>query len=272
MIKKIFSFIACIVMMTAVSVVASAASEYGDERVVDRAGLFTDSEENSLREITDKIKEEFGFDCVMVTVNSYYNDNMLGAYSPMDLSDYAYKFYNNGDYGYNGIIFVVSMSTREWWFLQFGEGKTIISDSYGLEWLEYKVLDELKDGEYYECFDKFASSVYDFAKEATNNKPYSTGNPYLDFEAYWGKIKGKLIVIIIICVAALALIAWILIRTMKTVKKQPDANSYVKSGSFNLYFRNDTFMYSNTTRTRVNSGSRGGRGGGGSRGGRGGRF
>lgn len=314
MIKKIFSLLACLtVAVTMASPLYAHAetdlydyyyeddffSEYDDwlddttdddaldengelKRVVDKANILTVNEEDDLRESIDKIINEYQFDCVILTVDSY-----SGSY--MDISDYAYNYYMNngygldfknsnllggvhGQYGRDGIIFVVSMNTREWWFLQFGVGKVVISDSYGLEWLEYKVMDELKDGEYYECFDKFVSSVYDFAKEAANNKPYSTGNPYLDFEAYWGKIKGKLIVIIIICAAALALIAWLLIRTMKTVKKQPDANSYVKSGSFKLYFRNDTFMYSNTTRTRVSSGSRGGRGGGGSRGGRGGRF
>lgn len=271
MMKKIFSTLACILVMTAVSVTASAASGYGEERVVDNAYLLTDSEESTLRETTDKIKEEFDFDCVLVTVGSYTHDNMLGAYSPIDLSDYAYNVYQNSDYGNNGVIFVVSMSQREWWILSFGEGHDIISDEYGKEWLEYKVLDELSDDEFYEAFDKYVSSVYDFVKEARENKPYSTTNPNLDLEAYGAKVKDKLLVIIIIIAAVLGITAFVLLRMMKTVKPKPNATDYLKQGSFKLRLSQDIFQYSHTTRTRKSSGGSGG-GGGGSRGGRGGRF
>ncbi|MBQ4096309.1 MAG: TPM domain-containing protein [Oscillospiraceae bacterium] len=317
MMKKIFSLLACLtVAVTMASPLYAHAetdvyddyyyeddflSEYDDwlddtadddtlgetgelKRVVDKANLLTVNEEDDLKESIDKLIDEYQFDCVILTVDSFGGNYM-------DISDYAYNYYlNNGygldyknsdfsasvqdEYGRDGIIFVVSMNTREWWFLQFGDGKKVISDSYGLEWLEYKVIDELSDGDYYECFDKFVTSVHDFVREASEDKPYGTLHPKIDVEAYWEKINDKIIIIIAITVVALLIIASLLKKTMKTVMRQPDANSYVKRGSFKLYFMNDTFLRTSTTRTRVKS-SGGGRGGGsrgGSRGGRGGRF
>lgn len=165
------------------------------------------------------------------------------------------------------------MGTREWWFLQFGEGKDYISDSYGLEWLEFKVIDELSDDEYYECFDQFVDSVYAFVEEAKDNKPYSAFHQKLDGDVLFKKAKDYfpiLFVMIIIGVVIVVAIGKALIKQMKTVKMQPNGNNYLKNGSFKLHASNDVFSHTHTTRIRVKSSGSGGRGG--SRGGRGGRF
>ena len=65
------------------------------------------------------------------------------------------------------------------------------------------------------------------------------------------------------------IVVFILKGQMKTVRRKPDANSYVRDGSFQLTRAQDIYLYTTTTRRKIesdnnhgNHGSRGGSGGG----------
>lgn len=71
------------------------------------------------------------------------------------------------------------------------------------------------------------------------------------------------------------LITWVFIAKLKNTKRQISAKGYIKENSFFLKNRRDSYLYSRTTKTRIQNnnsgssrgGSRGGRRGGGHRGG-----
>lgn len=252
-----------------------AEGEYDDSlpRVVDEVGLLSEGEISQLEKEMRGILEEYGFDCSVVVVDSYYPEAVT-------IMGYADNYYDYGGYGVgpeaDGIMFVVAMDTREWWLTTCGYGMIALND-YGLEWIEDEVIGMLSEGDYYGCFDRYAKIVDIFVKEAKENKPYSSTHRYVTAGHIWKSSKVALIAGAVISVIITAIVAGVLKSKMKTVKRRPFAREYVRDNSFVVTRSTDTFMYTRTTRTARSSGGSGGGGGhrsssGRSHGGRGGRF
>ena len=222
-------------------------------RVIDDAGLLSDNEERKLEERIGEIIDDFQFDCVIVTVKNYRN---AGSSSMLAFAD---DFFDYGGYGYgsdyDGIIFAVSMSQREYAITTCGFGMKAIDDAYGIGWIEDDVLDDLSDGNYYKCFRQFVDDVYDFVEEARNNKPYTIGHTKFSLKRYLSNWFPAAIISLIITAVAVAL----LVGQMKTVLPQPAAKPYLRN--YRERYSQDTFLYSNVTKVRRDSG--GGSGGGG---------
>lgn len=224
-------------------------------RVIDAADILSDREEGKLEKKIKELLEEYEFDCVIVTVDNYRN---FGSNSIMSFAD---DFFDYGGYGvgseYDGIIFAVSMDNREYAIVTTGFGMEAISDSYGVGWIEDDVIDDLSDGDYYKCFDKFVGDVYDFVNEAKENKPYGTGHKKFSPSVFLDNWFPAAIISLIITAMAVAL----LLGQMKTVLPQPAAKEYLKN--YRERYSQDTFLYSNVTKVRRDSDSGGSHGGGG---------
>lgn len=242
----------------------AATSEY---RVYDYSDLLTDQEEIELEEDIQKIREEWGFDIVILTVDS------LEGYSARE---YADGFYYENDFGYNdsndGVIFLVSMGQRDWYIATEGQGDVAIND-YCLDIMEEDLIPYLSDANYFKAFDKFVSLSGDFVEQAATGEPYTYNNEYKSFMDYLVRILIVLAVSLIIAGIYLGY----LYSTMNNVRTQKQANAYIKEGTFRVHVQKDRFLFSNVTKTAKpknngSSGGGGGRGGGGSSGGRGGKF
>lgn len=294
MIKRLCTLFLCIFAYVAVFSVpvyaesdestASVAYDQSLNRVVDESDLLTNEEEQELEAKINEIITDYQFDCVIVTVDSYTIGDHLNYYTQGSIMEFADDFYDYSGYGigsgYDGIIFVVSMSQREWWFSTCGYGMEAINETYGLKWLEEEVIDDLSDGNYYECFDKYVDSVRMFVSEARTNKPYDGIHRVWDVGHLFDAIKGKLFIAIFFAAIVTSVVTSILKARMKTVKQNLSARNYMKPGSFKLNSSQDVFLYSRTSRNARSSGS-GGSGrsrsghrssSGRSHGGRGGRF
>lgn len=281
-IKRTVSLAAAALTLTAFSAAVHAdlslsgeLPDYGDgefdkslPRVVDLAGLLTQDEEAALSENTERILDDWEFDCVILTVEDYRE------YGSGSIQAFADDFFDYGGYGvgseYDGIIFVVSMKDRSWHFSTCGYGMEAIND-YGLECLEDYVIDDLSDGDYYECFERFTDEVYAFVEEAKTNKPYSPTHKRIT--------KGEVLVNIVIAGVVGALVAVFVTKAMdskmKTVMRKPAARGYLTF--YNETYSSDTFLYSNVRKIPKSNGGSGGGGShrsssGRSHGGRGGHF
>lgn len=145
-----------------------------DDRVVDKADLLNEVEEQELRAYLDRISEELQFEVVVVTTDS------LAGKQPMD---YADDFYDNHSYGYgasnDGVIFLryIKGNEREVWISTCGLGITAIDDNY-IDRIFDDVTSDVLSGNYYNAFLIYGEDVYIAVNEYKNtgNKVETKGN------------------------------------------------------------------------------------------------
>ena len=226
--------------------------------MVDNASLLTGDEAQELNDKLAEISARQACDVVIVTVNG------LGGKTPMDFADdyYDYNGYGQGP-GSDGILFLVSMEERDWWFTTTGYGITAFTD-YGQEQLFDAISSDLSGGYYYDAFDGFAEKCDELLTLAHNGTPLDVGSVKSPFYNAMHN-NGGVIGIVLALVLGL-LIAFIPMGKLKAqinnVKWQKTAGNYTKPGSMVLTQNYDHFLYANTTRrvieTESSSGSRGG--------------
>lgn len=247
----------CAPVATAESVSDSSAEPVHPPRLVDTAGLLSESESSELEAKLNEISERQQFDVVVLTVTS------TGGRSIMNFADDFYDYYGYG-YGDNadGVILVVDMGEREWWISTCGYGITAITD-YGREYIENEFVSYLSYGDYFRGFEVYADLCDELVTQARAGKPYDiSGESRKSVSLMW--IPGSLLLgaipAFIVCSS--------LKGQLKTVRAKTNADSYVDRSLSKTTRRNDIFLYRNVTRTRIvhdNGGMGGGsRGGGGS--------
>lgn len=244
----------------------SMASEIPTERqlprLVDRADLLTDGEEEKLLAQLESISERQRFDVVVVTVDS------LDGKTPQEYADDFFD-YNGYGYGenYDGALLLVSIADRDWYISTSGYGITAITDA-GREMMSERFLPSLSAGEYADAFRIYADICDDFVTRARDGSPYDvddSGQTAQETKAFpWFAILlGSLVLgfIIALCVTGS------MRRKLKSVRMQLSANTYVRPGGLDLLDRRDQFLYSHVSRTakpKNDSGSSSGGSSGGS--------
>ena len=253
--KKILSFLAIFSLILFTLLTASAEeipTERQLPRLVDNAGLLSDSEQDALLAKLDSLSESLKCDIAVVTVNS------LGGKSAQA---YADDFFDYNGYGYgkndDGVLLLISMEYRDWAISTYGTAHGRLSSS-DLGSIEDKMLPYLSAGDYYMAFDSFAESCCDF------------------ISPQW----GKMIVISLVIGAVIGLIAVTAMKgKLKSVTRRNEASDYVRAGSLSITNSSDIFLYRTMSRVaRPKDENRSGGGGshvsssGRSHGGRSGKF
>lgn len=214
------------------------ATEGKSSRLVDFADILTKSEESRLLAILDEISERQLLDVVVVTTNT------LDGKSPMA---YADDFYDENGYGFgvpkDGVLLLVSMEDGDWWISTAGNGITAFTDA-GITYISEQFLPALSKGDYEEAFTRFAYLCDEFITQARTGEAYDSGTlPKAPFSIGYYLSRALLIGLFI------ALIITIAMRySMKSVRFQPTASAYVKSGSMNVTEARDLFLYSHVDR------------------------
>lgn len=239
-------------------------------RVVDNADLLTDNEEAVLLEQLDEISERQRLDVVVVTTLT--NEGKTAEAFADDFFDYnGYGFGEEAD----GILLLVSMEDRDWHISTCGYGIYAFTD-YGQEYMSDRFVPYLSDGDYAAAFGKFAELCDDFITQAHTGEPYDVGNmPGSSSNGSGGNVfsddgemdsETKMLMMVLPLVGfALAFIpVGIMASKLKTVRRQPAANSYVRAGSMRVTGHSDYFLYRTVTRTAIPQESSSGGGGGGS--------
>ena len=240
------------VSLFAATIVSAAAPMVSDE-----ANLLTSSEEAALESKLQQLSDTYGAQIAVVTTAS------AEGYNVDSLVEYIYD--TNG-YGYggnhDGVMLLIAMDVREFRIISNGFAGDAIAD-YEIESISDRITPDLSGGYYADAFETFADACGDYLEG------YLYGYPF--------DVTKNLLIALVIGVVISLIVVLIMKGQLKSVRMQTHANSYVRSGSFNLTQSGDYFMYRNITRTArpqddsSSGGSRSG-GGGGSRHVGGGRF
>lgn len=241
---------------------AMAVSAETPDLVVDQIDLLTDQEEQALTEKAAAFQAEYGMDVVIVTNQS------LGSKTP---EQYADDYYDYNGYGYDGVLFLLSMEYRDWYISTSGDGIYAITD-YGIEKLGDVVVPHLKNGNYYKAFDAFLDALVPYFDQFKTGTPIDgradeSGDFYIGTQeevvhyedrntpSLGSRILHGLPGSIVLGLVAATVSLLIMRSSMNTKKKQTAAKVYMQEHSYDLFQRRDTFLYSNTVKTRIQESS-----------------
>lgn len=224
-------------------------------RVVDGADLLTDAEEQQLTQKIAQIAADYTFDAVIVTQQSFGGKNAV-AYAD-DYFDYNGYGYGGG---YDGILLALCMDERDWAISTCGYGLIAFTD-YSTDLMGENIVPYLSDGAYFEAFDLFLDMTADTLEQAKTGMPYDTDNLNPIYDAAAGtSLAWLLIPALPIAFVIALLIALGFKHQLKTARPQRAARNYVQKGSFRLHNSRDIYLYSNTTRTKIERSSSSGGG------------
>lgn len=231
-----------------------AVPVFGSSNLVsDGEGLLTYEEAAKLESLYAAYSE---FTPVLVTVDSF---------SGLSAAEFAGRVYDQMDYPYDGILYLVSLTEGEWYILTNGVCHERISDWDAQEMGEILV-DYLRGGEYYEAFTQFPELAVRFMEASDSN--FGGVDAPVHQKNYGKTIGISMAVGMLIGLIAVGIMA----SKMKTVRSQSGASEYVRSGSMHLTHSRDIFLYSHVHRTPKPKSNSSGGSHGGSRGGAGGRI
>lgn len=268
--KKLLTVLLAAAMLFSVTVFAFAASaDFGSgrdpwlERVVDNADLLDNDEEQRLSDKISKVMNKYGFDILFLTVDS------ANGYSAQS---YAENYWDTNDYGcgdtFDGVIFLLVMDTREWWFGTDGLGSQIFTKKIRNAMVD-KIIADLTAGNYYRAFSDLTSDIEDHLYQ---NSLHPIQNRFMSPT----QVRAFIIMTIIGIIIAL-IVTLVMKGKMKTNAVAVQANNYVRQNSLQFYNKNEVFQYSNVVKVPVatsssSSGRTGGSSGGHSHSGSGGHF
>lgn len=253
------------------------AQEYS--RVTDQAYLLSSEEVTYLEDYAAILKESYGIDAVILTV-----DSLMG-YSAQD---YADNFYDTAGYAEDGVLFLLAMEEREWYISTSGSMIYVLTD-YGVQQISNNIIPYLSDALWFEGFCAYLHSLPEYLNAYTEG---SAVDGYADHSGDYYHGKQEEIVyyeedrapnfgLSLICGIIVAGITVLIMRaSMNTKRAQRGASEYMKTGSWKVTQHRDMFLYSRVTKTakpQNNTTSGGGSSvhrssGGRSHGGGGGRF
>ncbi len=225
----------------------SASAELIDPelpRVVDKADLLSDSEEQALSDKIDDIISKYDFDVVILT------ESGIGGKSPMKFADDYYDYEGYGaNSGGDGVLFLIDMEFRDWWISTKGYGITVFTD-YGIDKIEDIVIPDLSDGEYYDAFETFLSTTEEYIRAADSGKPYDVDNTYNTSADRTRLILFSVAVGLGIGLVVALIVVLVFKSQLKSVKFEYAAREYEVKNSFNVTRSHDVFLYRNVTKRR----------------------
>ena len=213
-------------------------------RVIDDADVLSVSDENALEQAIALIRDQYQFDVVLLTKATI--DGKTPRY-------YAGDYYDYGGYGYgdthDGIILLVvtgaGIGNRDYTIVNTGRGEKIFDDEAMYE-IEDAMLPYLRASNYSAGMAKFVTGV-----EAR-----------LAYMTPQNRTVRAAVVMAGIGLAVGLIVSLILRGQMKTVRRKVGAQSYIRDGSFQLSRVQDIYLYTTTTRHKIQTQSSGGHGGG----------
>lgn len=228
--KKILSLILIIMLFALLAVPAFAADH---PRFIDQAGLLSESEAASLTDKLDSYSEHFGFDFVIVTLET------LNGMDPEEAACYIYDEYGYGAESSNdGVILLINMGERDWAITSTGWGQTAINGD-ARSFLSNAFIGDLSAGNYSAAFNTFADKSARLVEQAQSGTVYKTPFNF---------VKSLIISLVISLIVALIVVS-IMKGKLKTVQRQDTAANYVADGSLHLDVERDRYLYSNVART-----------------------
>lgn len=230
------------VLLLLLLLVSPALAE--NSRVVDQADVLTTEEEQKLSEYIAGIREKYKFDVLILTMDSI--GDRQGDY-------YAADYFDNNGYGegpnHDGVCFFYvregDRNENTVFFVKTGSGERIFDPDTDDEIAE-QIRPYMRQKNYGGAF---ATYVLEVESRLGAHQPMNRANRMLPIFLLIGLLIGVMV--------ALAFKS-----QMKTVRRKSGAMSYVRDGSFHLSRQQDIYLYTTTTRRRIETDSGRGSGGG----------
>lgn len=127
---KLICLILCLLLLPSLFLSVGAEQQY----VIDNADLMSSSEEAALEEKAQALRQEYGMDVVILTVDS------LDGKRPQE---YADDYYDYNGYANDGVLFLLSMEERDWYISTKGNAIYALTD-YGIQQVGESALPYLK--------------------------------------------------------------------------------------------------------------------------------
>ena len=227
--RRILTVFLALLLCGSLVVCASAAAPF----LVDEADILTNSEEAALNETLEEVSRTYNAQVCVVT---------LPAIDGSDVYTYIDTVYDSMGIGYganrDGVLLLVCMEDREYCILSNGFAGVAIDPGTG-DKIGEAFADDLSAGFYGDAFETYAQECAYYLDGHINGFPFHFGKKLIT-SAIFGILIGLIV-------------AFILKGQLKSVRKQEQANSYVKSGSMHVTVQNDLFLYRNVTRTQKES-------------------
>ena len=226
------------------------------EKIYDFADLYTDSEELDLFNKVANFINNYDMDMVIVTINGH---------TKRSGNSYADDFFDYNEFGKNktrvGIVYLIDMKEREVVISTSGEAILYLDDER-IDSILDSVYDKLHYDNYYEGANTFISETSNYIDYGV---PQSNSNYYIDDDGnYVIKKERKVNYVISTLVAIVIATVTVLIfkSRHKGIKLAKDAEYYFDSAKSKELVKNDKFVSTHTSRTRIpESSSSGGHGG-----------
>ena len=212
-----------------------------DERIFDEADILTETEEYSLQKYMDKVSKEKQVDIVIVTT-----DDAEGKQP----REYAENFYKTHDFGYEdsdgtGLLYLISLDksvtgNRELWMTTAKHAKDYFSQSRIDSVLDniYNTLTADEELNYYGSCNEFIKGIEKYMNVSESVPVFLT--------KWYSKLGIALVITMIIF--------FILIFNFGG-KKTTTAETYLDVNSIKRNIKEDTYMYTRTTKTKIEKSS-----------------
>ncbi len=238
--KRFFALILfSLILITSVVSVGATSVEIIDglPSVYDGGDLLFDSEEDDLAYELDYLRSVYGYDIVVVTVDT------LGDLSSQE---YADDFYDYNCYGDDGILLLVCMEYRDWAISTKGECIDIFNDD-AQEYMSGNFTSYMSDGDFASAFTVFAEDCDYIIQNYDMGNYYGVNYGEEQQEGFYFSFS-----MVFTAIIAGVIIAFIAVLVMKgqlnTVKFQSAAADYLRKDRFSVNVSRDIFLYSTVSR------------------------
>lgn len=243
MTKRVLIIVLAFIMLSSLGV--SAYSDSYAPRLVDNAGLLSESEAAEVLSQLDRLSADTGVDVVV------YTTDYISFESATDQADGVFEDYNYGAGSERScILLYINMDERDWHITTAGYGITAVTDA-GLTYISDKFTPYLSDGEYYKAFTVYAEECEYLIDRAKSGDPFDSDD--LPKEPF--SVIGSLIISLIIGFIASLIIVGKHKAQLKTVRYRDTAKDYTVAGSMAVTDSREIFLYRTVNRTARSSDS-----------------
>lgn len=220
--------------------------------VIDADNLLTYEEWEPLEDQAAEISRRHGCGVYVMVVDNYTT------YGSESIYDTAAKIYHDDSFGegagLDGILLLVSMSTRDYALFVCGEYAEYAFNSYGQSMVEDAFLPSLSENDWRGGFSAYLTACDEYLTLAAEGAPLQES-----------PVGGILMAVGISCAIALV-VCLVLKGKMKSVRRKAEAQTYVTPDGLCLTDSYDRYTHTTETRRRIeknNSSSHSGGGGSG---------
>jgi uncharacterized protein len=219
-----------------------SAQAFGLERVVDNAGILSESQKSELIGLVNHIASKYKFDLVIVT------ETEIGTTNP---AAYANDFFDDNGYGIgngrDGCLFLRVTRTRDYWFSTSGRGINLLNSFAGQK-LDSHTGKYLGENNPYAAFDAFIQDWDLFLELESKGRSYN-------FFYQWNLVLMLIAWLLALGIGFLVVNSWK--RGMNTAMAKTQAAAYAIAGSLNFTVKKESFLYSKTDKVKKASSSTG---------------